>query len=175
MLSRQRLPVDHHHTGNRIVAAYTCYRLFSLILGHAVVVERGRQVFFRIKTVAFPVKHKVRRQMDQAASLMLATISQVLYRRHVKGIRLLVVLLAIVRNGKSRTVDIRTDVVEQAFHRRIVVDIQPDESMVPFRTDIRVKGTAENFTFSVRRKFVQDSPPGKPVCTYNQYLFHQNI
>ena len=54
---------------------------------------------------------------------MLATIRQVLYRRHVNGIRLLTVLLAIIRDGKSRTIDndIRTDMVEQGLHLGLVV------------------------------------------------------
>lgn len=111
--------------------------------------------------------------MDQSAPLMLATIRQVLYRRHVNGIRLLTVLLAIIRDGKSRTIDndIRTDMVEQGLHRRIVVDVQPDGSMVPSRTDIRMKGTAEYFAGPVLRKVIQDSSPDKPISTYNQYLF----
>lgn len=177
MLSRQRFPIDDNHTDNSIVAANTRYRLFSLILGHAIVIERSGQIFFRIKTVTSPVKHKVCRQMDQSAPLMLATIRQVLYRRHVNGIRLLTVLLAIIRDGKSRTIDndIRTDMVEQGLHRRIVVDVQPNESMGPFRTDIRMKGTAEYFAGPVLRKVIQDSSPDKPISTYNQYLFHQNI
>ena len=115
--------------------------------------------------------------MDQSAPLMLATIRQVLYRRHVNGIRLLTVLLAIIRDGKSRTIDndIRTDMVEQGLHRRIVVDVQPDENMGPSRTDIRMKGTAEYLAGPVLRKVIQDSSPDKPISTYNQYLFHQNI
>ena len=115
--------------------------------------------------------------MDEATPLMLATMSQVFYRRHVKGIRLIVVLLAIIRDRKSRAIDdgIGADMVEQGLHRRIVVDVQPDERMAPFRTDIRMEGTAEYLASPVPRKVIQDPPPGKPVCSYNQYLFHQNI
>ena len=61
--------------------------------------------------------------------------------------------------------------VEQGLHRRIVVDVQPDGSMVPSRTDIRMKGTAEYFAGPVLRKVIQDSSPDKPISTYNQYLF----
>ena len=65
--------------------------------------------------------------------------------------------------------------VEQGLYRRIVVDIQPDESMISFLTNIRMKGTAEYLVFPVLRKVIQDSSPDKPISTYNQYLFHQNI
>lgn len=108
---------------------------------------------------------------------MLATVRQVLYRRHIGGIGLFTVLLAIIRDGKSRTIDddIRTDMVEQDFYRRIVVDIQPDKRMVPFRPDIRMERTTDHFTGIISRKVIQDSPPRKPVCSYNQYLFHQNV
>jgi len=177
MLSRQCFPIDDNHTGNRIVATVPCNRLFSLILGQAIVVKRSRHILFRIETVAFPVKHKIRRQMDKAASLLLATVRQILHRRHINRIRLFTVLLTVIRDGKSRAIDhdIRAYMIEQDFHCRIIIHIHPDKRMLFPRLDIRMKRTTDNLTFPVRRKFIQNSPPSKPVCTYNQYLFHQNI
>ena len=126
MLSRQRFPIDDNHTDNSIVATNTRYRLFSLILGHAIVIERSGQIFFRIKTVTSPIKHKVCRQMDQSAPLMLATIRQVLYRRHVKDVYKRQIL---------------------ASPTETMADGWPYEEMMPqlFATDLQLEKVGETF------------------------------
>ena len=65
--------------------------------------------------------------------------------------------------------------VEQSLDGGIVVYIHPDKRMLSFGPDIRMKGTANHLIGFIPGKAIQDSPPGKAVCSDNQYLFHQNV
>ena len=65
--------------------------------------------------------------------------------------------------------------VEQGLHRRIVVDVQPDGSMVPSRTDIRMKGTAEYFAGPVLRKVSRILLPTNPLAPITNIFSSKHI
>ena len=101
VLSGQRLSIDDNHTDDCIITAYPGNCLFSLILGQSIIVDRSRNIFLRIKPVAFPVEHEIGRQMNQAASQMFTTMRQVPDRRNIGRISLFAMLLAVIGDRKG--------------------------------------------------------------------------